>query len=64
MKVGDFIKIKESDLKDAYLSIDFHKKYEIEKIEYMIADIFRVKLKNELFWVMCFDIDGYNYEYW
>lgn len=62
MKIGDIIKIKESNLIETSLPIFFHKEYKIEKIEYIVADIFRVKLKNYFFWIMCFDIEGYNHE--
>lgn len=58
IKPGDRVKVLDVNLKDTDLKIDYGNVYTVDRVQDLVADIQRVKLKDLNFWIMNFDLIG------
>ena len=58
IKPGDRVKVLDVNLKDTDLKIDYGNVYTVDRVQDLVADIQRVKLKGLNFWIMNFDLIG------
>ena len=58
IKPGDRVKVLDVNLKDTDLKIDYGNVYTVDRVQDLVADIQRIKLKDLNFWIMNFDLIG------